>query len=103
MKMAVIGSKLDVIQMLQCIYNSKVFRDWSIIKHTKNNSYLSDIYYLLQCLKQHLTAFVGLVYRCGIEKRTFSEMFLPCRVPSFRGLKVVKHGGHQGISFLFID
>ena len=53
--------------------------------------------------------FFYLVYRCGLEKRTlyfdifFNEMFLTCRVPTFRGQKEGKHGGPQGISFLFID
>ena len=32
-----------------------------------------------------------------------SRIFLSCRVPTFRGQKVVKHGGRRGISFLFID
>ena len=65
--------------------------------------------YLLHVLKQRLIAFVDLVYRCGVEKRTlhfdifFNEMFLPCRVPTFKGQKVVKHGGRQSISLLFID
>ena len=66
MKMAVIGSKGGWKTKALC--KSKVFRDWSIIKHTENNSYLSDRNYLLQYLKQYLTSFVGLVYRCGIEK-----------------------------------
>ena len=41
-----------------------------------------------------------------LRKRTlhfgtyFNEIFLSCRVPTFRGQKVIKHGGHHGISFL---
>ena len=64
--------------------------------------------YLLHFLK-HLTTFVDLVYRCGLEKRNvhfdffFNEMVIPCRVPTFRGQKLVKHGGHWDISFLFVD
>ena len=30
-------------------------------------------------------------------------MFLPCRVPTIKGQKVVKHGGHKGISFFLIQ
>ena len=63
--MAVIVSKGGWKTKALC--KSKVFSDWSIIKHTENTSYLSDRNYLLQYLKQHLTAFVGLVYRSGIE------------------------------------
>ena len=33
----------------------------------------------------------------------FNGIFLSCRVPTFRGQKVVKHAGHRGISFLFTD
>ena len=58
-----------------------------------------------KCLaREHLTAL-----QVCLGKRTlhlysvFNEMFLPCRVTTFMGQKVVKHGGHQGISFLFID
>ena len=29
-------------------------------------------------------------------------MYLPCGVPTFKSQTVVNHGGHQGISFLFI-
>ena len=32
----------------------------------------------------------------------FSRIFLLCRVPTFRGQKVVKRGVHGGISFLFL-
>ena len=61
-------------------------------------------------LKQHPPAFVDLVYRCGLEKWTlyfdiFDEMFLPCRMPTFRCQKVVTHGSHHGhmcISFVCI-
>ena len=44
----------------------------------------------------------------GLEKKTlhfyfvFNEMFLPCRVPTFRGQKVAKQGGHRGVSFLLL-
>ena len=65
--------------------------------------------FLLYFLKQHLIAFVDKTYWCGLEKRAlhfgiffFNESFLSCRVPKFRGQKVVKHGGHHGISYLFI-
>ena len=64
--------------------------------------------YLLHFLKQHLTTFVDLVFRCSLDKRTFhfdilfNEMFIPCRVPTFRDQKVLRHCGHWGISFLFI-
>ena len=33
----------------------------------------------------------------------FKAIFLPCRVPTFRDQKVVKHGRNGGISFLHID
>ena len=65
--------------------------------------------YLLHLLKQKLDAFTDLVYMCGLEKVPciliflFNEMFLPCRVTTFRGQNMVKHGGHWGISFKFID
>ena len=58
-------------------------------------SYLWMGIYLLHLLKQQLTAFVDLVYWCGLELGPciliffFNEMFLPCRVPTFRGQKVV--------------
>ena len=64
---------------------------------------------MLYFLKQHLIAFVYEVYWSGLEKWTlytsffFNGIFLSCRVPTFREQKVVKHGGHRGISFLFID
>ena len=32
----------------------------------------------------------------------FNVIFLSCRVPIFSGQKVIKHGGHQGVSFLSI-
>ena len=77
-------------QYLSC----EVFRDWLII-----NIYMTVS---LQFLKQNLTAFVYLVRRYGLEKMTFvNEIFLPCRVPTFRNHKVVKHGGREDISFLF--
>ena len=50
---------------------------------------------MLHLLKQYLTAFDDVVYRCGLEQRIlyfdifFNEMFIPCRVPTFRGRKVV--------------
>ena len=85
--------------------SSKVFGDCSIITIQKiNHTYKTGIY-LLHFLKQHLTTFVVLVYRCGLEALAlyfFNEMFLTYRVPSFRGRKVVKHGGHWGISFLLL-
>ena len=48
---------------------------------------------MLHFLKQHLTAFYII----------FNEISLPYRVPNFRGQKVVKHCGHQGILFLLIE
>ena len=33
----------------------------------------------------------------------FKDIFLPCRVPTFRGQKVLNYGRHLGISFLHID
>ena len=33
----------------------------------------------------------------------FNGIFLSCRVPTFRGQKVVKHAGHCGTSFLLND
>ena len=33
----------------------------------------------------------------------FIEIFLPCRVATFRDQKLVKHGRDGGISFLHID
>ena len=43
---------------------------------------------------------MDLVYSCSSLKEpyiliTSNEMFLPCWVPTFRGQKVVKHGGHR--------
>ena len=32
----------------------------------------------------------------------FYGIFLSCKVPTFRGQTVVKHGGHRGISFFII-
>ena len=77
-KRALIGSK-GGWKLSTLFLSCKVFHDWSIIKNW-----------------------------CGLEKRTlhfgifFNEIFLSCRVPTFRGQKVVKHGGHHGISYLFI-
>ena len=52
---------------------------------------------MLHFLKQYLNAFVDYVYWCGLllEKKaciwvfSFNEFFLSCRVPAFRGQKVV--------------
>ena len=90
------GCKLSTI-FLSC----KVFHDWLII-NLGNILYLLDGYIFAVLLKQHLIAFVDLVYRCGSEKRTlhsgilFSRIILSCRVPTLIGQKVVKHGGHRG-------
>ena len=46
---------------------------------------------------------VWLIKRTLYSDIFFKEIFLPCRVPTFRDQKVVKHGRHQGISFLHID
>ena len=96
------GWKLSTI-FLSC----KVFHDWSIIK-LGNILYLLDGSIFAVLFEQHFIASVDKVYWCGLEKRTlhsgiffFSRIFLLCRVPTFRGQKVAKHGGHQGISFLF--
>ena len=62
---------------------------------------------MLYFLEQHFISSDDKVYWCGLEKRAlhsgifFSRIFLSCSVPTFRGQKVAKHGGHQGISFLF--
>ena len=64
---------------------------------------------LLHFFKQHLTAFVDKVYWRDLEKKDlaswyfFIEIYLSCRMSTFRGQKVVKHSGHQGILFLIID
>ena len=54
-------------------------------------------------------------YWCGLEQKNmqfgiffsslvfFNGFFLSRRVSTFRGQKEVKHGGRQGISFVFID
>ena len=50
-----------------------------------------------------LSLLVWLRKKQTLHSSIFNKIFLSCRVPTFRGQKVVKHGGHQGISFLFID
>ena len=52
-----------------------------------------------------LFKFTGVAYKKDLVFFIFSfkEIFLPCRVPTFRDQKVVKHGRHRGISFLHID
>ena len=46
---------------------SKMFRDWSILNIQEiNHIYWTEIYWL-HILKQHLTAFVDLVNKCGLE------------------------------------
>ena len=80
----------------------KVLRDWSIIKVQERSRRIcmccfffwnSILLSLLVCLRKKDIAFLVFI----------NEIFLSCRVPTFRGKNVVKHGGHQGISFLFID
>ena len=53
---------------LMAIFMSKAFCDWSIINMRKTNHIYQMEIYLLQYLKQYITAFVDLVYRCGSEK-----------------------------------
>ena len=84
----------------------KVFRDWSIINLREKVIFTSIDGYI--SAGTTYTAFVDLVYWCGLEKGIlhldiFNEILFPCRVPTFRGQKVVKHGSHRGISFMFID
>ena len=69
--------------------------------------------YLLHLLKQNLAAFVDLVYMRGLKKalafwhfcsmKCSSHVGWPPSVTTFRDQNMVKHGGHRGISFLFID
>ena len=73
------------------------------LTYEKKNTYLLDGNIFAAFLNQNLTAFVDLVYMCGLEKRTMHFDFFQCRVPTFKCQKVVKHGGHRGISFLFFD
>ena len=83
-----------------------MFRHWSIINiRTTNHIYQRNMFAAMF----ETTDFVHLVYRCTLEKGGlrldiyFNDLFLPCRVPTIRGQKVLKQGGHQGISFMFID
>ena len=107
-KRAVIGSKgwwkLSTI-FLSC----KVFHDWSIIK-LGIILYLLDGYIFAVLFETTSHCFCWLSLLVCIRKKDlafwyffFSRVFLSGMVPTFRGLKVVKHGGHLGISFLFID
>ena len=57
----------------------------------------------MHVLKRYLTVFVDLVYWSTLHFDIFNETFLPCRVPIFRGQKVVEHGGTGVFLFLFID
>ena len=62
----------------------KAFHDWSIINMQERNHFYKTGIYLLHFLKQHLTAFVDLLYWCGLEKRAsffdvfFSVIFFAC-------------------------
>ena len=90
------------------ILSCKVFHDWSMIK-LGNILYLLDgsIFAVLFGTTSHCFCWFSLV--AWLRKKDlafwyfFSRIFLSCRVPTFRGQKVAKHGGHQGISFLFFD
>ena len=55
------------------------------------------------CLLHFLSLLVWLIKRTLYFVIFFKAIFLPCRVPTFRDQKVVKHGRHRGISFLHID
>ena len=97
------GWKLRTI-FLSC----KMFHDWSIIKIRKYIVFIRWLY--LCCTFWNNISLLLLIKFTGVayKKRTlhfaifFNENFLSCRVPTFRGQKVVKHGGHHGISYLFI-
>ena len=71
-------------------------------------SYLLGGYIFAAIFETAHHCFSGLRLLVRLSKRTlrfgifFNEFFLSCRVPTFRGQKVVKHGGHHGISYLFI-
>ena len=86
----------------------KVFHDWSIIK-LGNILYLLDGYIFAVLFETTVHCFCWLSLLVSLRKKDlafwyfFSRIFLSCGVPTFRGKKVVKHGGHQGISFLFIN
>ena len=95
-KRAVIGSK-DGWKLGTIFLSCKVIHDWSIIK-------LGNILYLLDWSLLLLIKFAGVTYKKDPAFwYFFSRIFHSCRVPHFRGQKVAKHGGHQDISFLFID
>ena len=105
-KRAVIGSKggwkLSTI-FLSC----EVFHDWTIIK-VGNISYLLDGYIFAVLFETTPHCFCLLRLLVQLKNGPcilvfFSRIFLSCRVPTFRGQKVVKHGSHRGISFMFID
>ena len=70
---------------------------------------------IVKLLTEHHLRFLSLKEGCtGSSESTFvkmphcwkshvmAQMFLPCRVPTFKSQEVVKHGGHKSISFLFI-
>ena len=73
----------------------KVFLDWSIINIREINHIHKTGIYLMNFLKQHLTAFVDLVYRCGLEKRTLQcDIFFSIKCSS--GAKRGKRRRSQG-------
>ena len=55
------------------------------------------------CLLHFLSLLVWLIKMTLYFDIFFKAIFLPCRMPTFRDQKVVKHGRNGGISFLHID
>ena len=58
--------------------------------------------YLLHFLKQHFDAFIDLFYWRGLEKTTLHFDILSMKLSSHARDIKVKHGGHPGISFVFL-
>ena len=52
----------------------------------------------LRYISKHLTGGVDIAFRCALNLNNIYFFSM-----KFRGQTVVKHGGHQGISFLLID
>ena len=107
-KRAVIGSK-GRWKLSTIFLGCKVFCDWSMIK-LRNILYLlnGNIFAVLFETTSHCFCLLSLLVWHRKKDLAFwyfffSRIFLSCRVPTFTGQKVVTHGGHGGISFLFID
>ena len=109
-KRALIGSKggwggwtrstIFMLKSVSWLVNNKI---------TGNYSYLLDGYIFAACFERAYHYFFLLSSLVWLRKKgpcillfLYNEIFLSCRVPTFRGKKVVKHGGHRGISYLSI-